>query len=462
MHNPVLKKRLFWSIELLLLGVIVGVTTVSSSTLEWQPLLLVLLLATIYLVGDRASSAIGSGILTPAHSAMVLTLCLLGPAPAVLFGLASAGMKSAKRHLPPSQWLANLVALSFHAFVGGFLIVALSGEAHAQHSHALAHNVTFGLSVFLVSLVTITVNFLVVAVDVYVDEERPILRQVREAFVPLMPGHLTTGILVALLAIAYVTLGLPALIGAIVVLGTFHYLTGALLRSEDRADKLEARSIHLANMQIGVLSMLMDALALRDPETSRHSTAVARYAKALAVELGCDEAEQDVIHTAALLHDIGKFTWPDRILHPQQLTKEDWAVIQRHPQDGAALVGKLDGYGPVADAILYHHERMDGTGYPAGLIGIEIPLASRIISICSTYDTMTARATYGPPMPPEEAMEELRKVAGRQIDGELLEVFIAMLRRDSSLTERIRDDLSYESELALTDRVRKMAQPQTK
>ena len=135
----------------------------------------------------------------------------------------------------------------------------------------------------------------------------------------------------------------------------------------------------------------MDALALRDATTSRHATAVARYAKALAVELGCDEEEQEVIHTAGLLHDIGKFAWSDRILHPDQLTEEDWAVIRRHPQDGAALVGKLDGYGPVADAILYHHERVDGGGYPAGLIGNEIPLASRIVAICSIYDTMTVQ-----------------------------------------------------------------------
>ena len=128
----------------------------------------------------------------------------------------------------------------------------------------------------------------------------------------------------------------------------------------------------------------------------------------MAIELGCDEDEQEVIHLSGLLHDIGKFTWSDRVLHPEQLTDEDWVVIRRHPQDGAMMVGKLDGFGPVADAILYHHERIDGGGYPAGLIGSEIPLASRIVAICSTYDTMTKRASYGPPMTPQEAMAELR------------------------------------------------------
>jgi putative nucleotidyltransferase with HDIG domain len=458
MQATTVKRRLFWSAEVVLLAGTILVAVRMSSEQEWHPLLLVALLAVIYLVGDQLSSKIGSGILTPAHSAMVLAVCLLGAGPAILFGLATATVKSAQRRLPPSQWLANLLALSFHAFVGGLLVYGLVGNVHAPRNHAATQGVTFGLIVFAVSIVTIIVNFALVALDINLDEGRPLLRQVRDSFIPLLPGHLTSGILAALLAVAYTNLGLPALFGAVLVLATFHYLIGALLRSEDRADQLEARSIHLANMQLGVLSMLMNALAMRDRETSRHATAVSRYAKALAVELGCEEAEQEIIQTAGLLHDIGKFTWSDRVLHPEQLTDADWAMIRRHPQDGAALVGKLDGYGPVADAILYHHERVDGAGYPAGLIGTEIPLASRVISICSTYDTMTARSTYGSPIPPEEAIAELRKVAGRQVDSELLEIFVAMLERDGPLMGAD-DDVGYEAELDLAERVRKMAQP---
>jgi putative nucleotidyltransferase with HDIG domain len=459
MQTTLAKRSLFWSAEVVLLVGTIFVAVRMSSEQEWRPILLVALLAVIYLVGDQLSSKIGSGILTPAHSAMVLAMCLLGPAPAVAFGVASAMIKSGQRRLPPSQWLANLASLSFYALAGGLLIRALVGNIHAAGTHADTRSVEFALAVFLVSLVTIVVNFVLVALDVYVDEDRSLVSQVREAFIPLIPGHLTSGILAALLAVAYTNLGLPVLFCAILVLGTFHYLTGALLRSEERADQLEARSIHLANMQVGVLSMLMDALALRDRETSRHATAVARYAKALAIELGCDESEQETIHIAGLLHDIGKFTWSDRILHPEQLTDADWAVIKRHPQDGAELVGKLDGYGRVADAILYHHERVDGGGYPAGLIGTEIPLASRIVSICSTFDSMTRSTMYGPPLSREDAIAELRKIAGRQVDGEIAESFIALIERDTSLGADGNEDAGYESELALADRVRKMAQP---
>jgi putative nucleotidyltransferase with HDIG domain len=202
----------------------------------------------------------------------------------------------------------------------------------------------------------------------------------------------------------------------------------------------------------------MEGLGLRDPMAMRHGAAVASYAKAMAIDLGCDEDEQEQIHLAGLLHDIGKFTWSDRILHPQQLTDEDWVVIRRHPQDGAMMVGKFDGFGPVADAILYHHERVDGSGYPAGLIGTEIPLASRIVAICSTYDTMTKRETYGPPMSPEEAMAELRNIAGRQLDAELVEVFVALLERKGTTFGQ---DADYKTELAFESRVRKMAEPRS-
>jgi putative nucleotidyltransferase with HDIG domain len=200
----------------------------------------------------------------------------------------------------------------------------------------------------------------------------------------------------------------------------------------------------------------MEGLGLRDPTAMRHGAAVASYAKAMAVELGCPEAEQESIHLAGLLHDIGKFTWSDRVLHPEQLTDEDWVVIRRHPQDGAMMLGKFEGFGPVADAILYHHERMDGGGYPAGLIGNEIPLASRIVAICSTYDRMTARQSYGPPMSSDEAIAELRHIGGSQLDAELVETFITLLERNGPAFGQ---DADYRTELAFEHRVRKMAQP---
>jgi len=256
--------------------------------------------------------------------------------------------------------------------------------------------------------------------------------------------------------VAYTNLGFPVLLGLVVVLIIFQSLAVALIRSEDRADQLEARSIHLASLQLGVLTTLVETLALRDRTTARHAAAVARYGRELAKEIGCDEGEQDLVHTAGLLHDIGKFALPDRILGAEVLSDDDWAQIRRHPQDGATLVGRLDGYGPVADAILYHHERVDGSGYPAGLIGTEIPLASRIIAICSTFDTLTARDNYRAPMTDQDAIAELRRVSGRQFDSELVEAFVGMVKNHDALK---REDADFVQELAFERRARKIASP---
>jgi putative nucleotidyltransferase with HDIG domain len=451
--------RLFWAAEAVLLALAVGAAAWTSRTQDWHPVLLVGLLLALALVGQQLNLSIRGQNLSAAFVALVLAMSLLGPAPAVLLGLSVMILTSATRRVSPALWLNNLSTYAAFPIVGGLMVRALIGNVHDPSNHQLTQSVEFGLVVFAVFMVTNALNFALVAIDVRVTEGRPLPGQVRDLFVPLLPGQIATGALAALLAVAYTNLGLPALFGVILVIVIFQYLTIALLRSEDRADQLEARSMHLASLQLGVLTTLVETLALRDRVTARHAAAVARYSRALAREAECSDAEQDLIHTAGLLHDIGKFALPDRILHAEVLSDEDWAVIRRHPQDGATLVGRLDGYGPVADAILYHHERVDGSGYPAGLIGGEIPLASRILAICSTYDTMTARETYRSPMTPQDAMTELRKVAGRQLDAELVEQFIAMLEREGPVTFAHGDDADFEAELAFERRARKIAQP---
>jgi putative nucleotidyltransferase with HDIG domain len=459
MFTDTLTRRLLWLTEaLLLLGAIAASAWLSRAE-EWQPLPLLLLLLVLALIAEQFDFSIRGQHLSASFIALMLTMALLGPAPAVAFGLAAMTLNSAMRRLSAPLWLNNLSAYALFPLVGGLLVRLLIGDVHAPRNHQLTQSVTFALVVFGVYMVTLALNFALVAVDVRITEGRSFMGQVRDGFVPLLPGHIAMGTFAAVLALAYTNLGLPLLFGSILVLLAFQYLMRALLRSEDRADQLEARSIHLASLQLGVLSTLVETLALRDRNAARHAAAVARYSRALAEHVGCSESEQDLIHTAGLLHDIGKFALPDRILHAEILSDEDWAVIRRHPQEGATLVGRLDGYGPVADAILYHHEHVDGSGYPAGLIGNEIPLPSRILAICSTYDTLTARESYRSPMTPQDAMAELRRVAGRQLDSELVESFIALLEEEGALTSATGgDQAEFDAELAFERRARRFAQ----
>jgi putative nucleotidyltransferase with HDIG domain len=450
--------RSFFVAEALVLAASLACAALISRPSEWGPVWLVLLLGALSLGGQGLQFTIRGQNLSAGFVAQVLAMSLLGPAPAVAIALVAAIFISARRRLSPAHWLGNLSSFAVCPLVGGLVVRALAGNVH-DPANTLPKGITFGLIVFGVFLLTNGLNFAVIALDNRIIESRRLLQQVQELFVPMLPGQVAAGALTAVLAVAYTKLGVAALLGAVLVIGIFQYLMVALLRSEDRADQLEARSIHLASLQLGVLSTLVETLALRDKSTARHAAAVARYARKLAVEVGCDETEQDLAHTAGLLHDIGKFALPDRILHADVLSDEDWAVVRRHPQDGATLVGRLDGYGPVADAILYHHEHVDGSGYPAGLIGNEIPLISRIVAICSTYDTLTARDSYRSPMTPRDALAEMRRVAGRQLDGELLKAFIDLLEKEGPVTAAEGDEASFEEELAFGRRAQKFAQP---
>jgi putative nucleotidyltransferase with HDIG domain len=451
--------RFYLASQWLLLAGAIAVAVFTSRSVDWHPTELVGLLLVLSVVGEWLTITMGSQSVSAGFVALVLAMTLLGPAPAVAIGIVAIAADSIARRPAPTVCLSNATTYAVYLVVGALLSRFLLGNVHEPHNPAITATATFAFVVFGVFIATNLLNFALIAIQKSVFQEKSFLNQVYTVLVPVLPGQLAAAVLAVILAVAYTKMGYPVLLSLVLVLGIFQYLARALLRSEDRAEQLEARSVRLASMQLGVLVTLVETLALRDRMTARHAAAVARYARALAREMGCDEADQDLAHTAGLLHDIGKFALPDRILHAEILSDEDWAVVRRHPQEGATLVGRLDGYGPVADAILYHHEHVDGSGYPAGLIGNEIPLASRILSVCNVYDTLTARDSYRSPMTPQDAIAELRRVAGRQLDAEIVDAFIAMLEREGPVTFAHGDDADFEAELAFERRTRALAQP---
>ena len=313
--------------------------------------------------------------------------------------------------------------------------------------------------VFGVFLLALAINFTMIASYGCYLEQASFASKVRTALFPLLPSELMAALMAVGVAFLYIKVGLAgvALFGVVVV--TFQYLLGALLVSQQRAEELELRSKQLASFQVGMLSAMLRTLDLRDQMTARHSAAVARYSRAIAQRAGYSRREEELVHIAALMHDIGKFILPDRILKANvPLTDEDWMLIKRHPQQGARVVSSLDGYGPVAEVIIAHHERIDGKGYPRGLAGDDIPELARIISVADTYDVMTARDSYRAPMSSHDAIQELRRVAGKQLDARFVEVFIELLdSQDVSFQHGEAAD--FEKELALEARIEETASP---
>jgi diguanylate cyclase (GGDEF)-like protein len=174
----------------------------------------------------------------------------------------------------------------------------------------------------------------------------------------------------------------------------------------------------------------------RDHYTQTHSKKVNEYAILLAEALHLDKLEIGRLSTCALLHDIGKIGISDEILNKKgQLADDEWEIIKRHPQIGAAIVSHTRQLASCNNGILYHHERFDGTGYPVGLKGDEIPLEARILAVADAFSAMISKRHYSEPLSREQALKEIKKNAGTQFDPQLTEIFINIMLATANITK---------------------------
>jgi HD-GYP domain-containing protein (c-di-GMP phosphodiesterase class II) len=170
------------------------------------------------------------------------------------------------------------------------------------------------------------------------------------------------------------------------------------------------------------MSALLEA---RDPYTHGHSRRVARHAERIAVQMGLPREQVAKIRSAALVHDIGKINVPRPILNkPGKLTDSEFALVKRHPGDGAAMVLPL-GDSDLTAIVRHHHERMDGTGYPDGLAGDDIPTGARVIAVADTFDAITSSRAYRKPRTHKQAIDILQREAGTQLDAVAVAAFVS-------------------------------------
>jgi putative nucleotidyltransferase with HDIG domain len=424
-----------------------AIVVLTSRAADWQPLGLFAILALLSMVSHALAIRAKEISLSGSFMALVLAMAFLGPAPAVAIGVMTIAAAATTR-LPPWPLLVNNLA----TYVTFPLVGALLVRFAVDHGYANG-DTKFALVILGVYWLALILNFTLIAGARAYMEAVPLWPLYRTSLVPVLPSESVAAILVVVFAVLYRHGGVAAVTLLSTALFAFQYLTRALVQSQERAEQLSERTTQMASLQVGVLAALVQTLSLRDKMTARHSAAVARYAKAMAEATDCSEAEQELVHTAGLLHDIGKFIFPDSILFAaSRLSDDEWDIVKRHPAQGARVVAKVEGYGPVADIIHCHHERIDGTGYPRGLSGDKIPKFSKMISIADTYDVMTARDSYRKPVTQAEAVAELRRVSGAQLDGELVEVFIAILER-RGLNFQHTTDADFERELGFEARV---------
>ena len=185
-----------------------------------------------------------------------------------------------------------------------------------------------------------------------------------------------------------------------------------------------------------VVAALANAVEAKDAKTEQHCQRLATMSGMLAQAADVDPEDQEAIVYGALLHDIGKIGIPEAILQkPGPLSDEEWEVVRRHPEIGEQICRPLslsERYTPI---IRHHHERWDGAGYPNHLMGVAIPLGSRIVALADAFDAMTQDRPYRLAMPIEAAIEELRAGAGRQFDPELARLFVGIIEAEAAAGE---------------------------
>jgi len=202
--------------------------------------------------------------------------------------------------------------------------------------------------------------------------------------------------------------------------------------------KVRERTQELQDTRLDIIHRLARAAEFRDNETGIHIIRMSKYSALLGAVVGMNETQCDLLLNASPLHDIGKIGIPDSILlKPGQLTQEEWDIMKTHTTIGAELLsGSKAALMKMAEVIaLTHHERWDGSGYPRGLKGEDIPLVGRITGLCDVFDALTSKRPYKRAWTPEEAMTEIKKQNGKHFDPQLVEAFIRILPE----VQRIKD-----------------------
>ncbi len=199
---------------------------------------------------------------------------------------------------------------------------------------------------------------------------------------------------------------------------------------EDYIKRLKQAAEENRQLFLGAIRTLAAAIDAKDPYTRGHSERVTRYSEIIATELGLPTEEVENIQIAALLHDVGKIGISDSILQkPSILTEDEYAVMKQHPELGGNIMSQIQQLKHIIPGMRYHHESLDGSGYPRGLKGDEIPLAARIIGVADAFDAMTTERPYQKPLATDEAMEIINRKAGQKFDRRVVDALAAAVSR---------------------------------
>jgi putative nucleotidyltransferase with HDIG domain len=244
-----------------------------------------------------------------------------------------------------------------------------------------------------------------------------------------------TGVGLMVMAL-YALAGIVAVVVLFLPLFASQYIFQLLVREKQHLTRQKKLTEQYLEMNIGLAAAMIVLLDSKDHYTARHCAAVAMYCRDMAKALGLPESQIEALHLAGLLHDLGKVGTPDAVLGKQgKLDDGEWEFIHEHPMKGAEVLSHLVAYRDVADIVQYHHERLDGSGYPLGVCDGDIPESAKILAVADCYHAMTSDRPYRRAMSSFEALKVLRQNAGKMYEALYVET-LAQILRDKDLAYR--------------------------
>jgi putative nucleotidyltransferase with HDIG domain len=345
------------------------------------------------------------------------------------------------------EWSARRSRLHHVAFNVGALTLASLAAARVFAVDAGGTSTTArGLTALLglgAGAAYFVVNTGLLAIATGLEKDQSIWRVWRDRFAWLFAHYLAYGFVAAMVLDAYRAIGAWAIAVVAVPLFVIRETQGSYYRRtqdastqlREAAETIQAQnaSLEQANRMLrdrstAAMESLSATVDARDPYTAGHSRRVQQVSLAVGRRLGLSQHELDVVGQAALFHDIGKLAVPEALLlKPDELDDGERELMERHAEEGAAIISRLGFLADAVPAIRHHHEAWDGSGYPQGLSGDEIPLGARIVHVVDAFDSMVSPRVYRGARSVESALEELRRESGRQFCPRCVEAMEALV-----------------------------------
>ena len=373
-------------------------------------------LAVLALIAEFLGYLLPRGATSSISFIPYLTTVLLVPNFAALVAIVAAGsIAQLSKRKDSLKLLFNCcqLALTYGIAIGAYTLLGGVSLFKLNHLSVAEVTVAVGLPMTIAYLTVFALNGLLVSCVVALSSNGKTLQVWKE-------NHLTNfGLDILAVPLVFAFAWIYAKFGPMIASVLWLPVLG--LR------QLNTTNIELQQTNRELLELMVKSIEARDPYTSGHSRRVKEYAIQIARLMGLDSAQVEKIGTAALLHDVGKIydKYAPILAKESRLTPEEWAIIKEHPADGANLIATMTRLRELVPSVRHHHENWDGSGYPEGLKGVEIPLPSRIIMFADTFDAMTTKRPYRGPMDEADVRAELVRCRGRQFDPEIADRLLA-------------------------------------